>query len=499
MAFFNKIFPGINFADEQNSKKENLAKTKNPNLTKKVPILITDGGKAAAGKAAPQKIQKTDPEKMEKDLARLVEVANTFADEYENRINKVLDSKNFNDEQLAVIEEEINPVFDALWNFVQRYDQGERSSEIFNGLRDCMRNAEAFLLELSQFQNEGKQIILEEEKKSSSEELFQVCRTMVVETFQLLDEEIGRLLPGEDELPEEAYFLDKLNELEYDNLSGQEEAEIAEMLSILKAEISKSWLVKKREFGKYELARKAQNEKRRISVKAEIENEQTIRDNVEEISAKKEDDGLMRLKNLAEQIRNRVHYIDKNDFARKAVSSKDKVYDFDLRRDLAYFLANNQFLTEVEAGVKIAKTAADFQKFETLILQAADNENIGYVVYGERTYIVDIVEIETQNGPRAATQQRQLKTGAEFPMELLKDFKKTAIVFAENLKKESQEEVTDIITQEEQTALIRIFTKRFLREVISEKENLLQAKIFQNKNEREKFVEFVCESIFKKV
>ncbi len=535
MAFFNKIFPGIGLAGEKNSKKENLAKTKSSNLMKKVPVLLADdGNNVAAGKTAPRKIQKVKEEKLAENLARIVKASNAFANEYESRINKVLELNDFNDEQLAVIEEEINPVFDGLWSFVRRYEQGECSLEIFNGLRACMQKAEAFLSELSQFQTESKQIEREEQAQSSSEELFQVCQTLLMETFQSLDDQIRKMIPDEDELPEEAYFLDKLGQFEYDNLSDQEAAEITEMLSILQAEISKSWQAKKREFAAQELAQKALQKKRKIVIQEtmEIEDKPVESNNPTEVVEKKEADGLMRLKNLAEKIRNRVHYIDKNDFAKKAVSSKDKVYDFDLRKDLAYFLANNQFLTEVEAGVKIEKTAADFQKFETLILQAAGNEKIGYVVYGERTYIVDIVELETQSVERAA-QDAKLKTQnvqrvkqvaesvaqnvqqekqdrksnldvvkvqpkkrVDFPLGLVNDFKRNASVFAENLKKESQEEVTDIITQEEQAALIRIFTKRFLREVISEKESLSRTKIFQSKSEKEKFVEFICDSIF---
>ncbi|MEI8344140.1 MAG: hypothetical protein WCF93_04285 [Candidatus Moraniibacteriota bacterium] len=213
------------------------------------------------------------------------------------------------------------------------------------------------------------------------------------------------------------------------------------------------------------------------------------------------DDPLLKLKALAEKIRNRVHYIDKNDFAKRAVSSKDKVYDFDLRKDLAYFLANDEFLTEVEVGIKTEKTADDFQRFETLIANATKDEEIGYVVYGDKTYVIGKeVEKEEQSkkpGKNQTAKVEKEKTVAGLSLQIVGVFSKSATDFMENLKKEAAGDADVMITQSEKNILIRIFTKRFLRELIAEKETEMKEKMAFKSENSEELVEFVCSSIFK--
>ena len=232
-------------------------------------------------------------------------------------------------------------------------------------------------------------------------------------------------------------------------------------------------------------------------------------------------DPLLKLKNLAEQIRHRVHYIDKNDFAKKSISSKDKVYDFDLRKDLAYFLANDEFLLEVETGIKVEKTEADFQKFETLIAQAIADEQVEYVVYGERTYIIETqnanverktwsverVAQSTKHGAQNAENEKQdrknnlditapvqARTVAGLEMKNVEIFKKSAFEFVKNLEKES--EADSFLTAEETKILTKIFTRRFLREIISEKMVVMVEKMSFDSEKSEDLVEFVCEAIF---
>lgn len=96
---------------------------------------------------------------------------------------------------------------------------------------------------------------------------------------------------------------------------------------------------------------------------------------------------ILNLKTLAEQIRHRVHYIDKNDFAKKAVSSKDKVYDFDLRRDLACFLENGQLCLVENEKVLNREIQREFTRFENLVERATINAEITYLVYGDKTYV----------------------------------------------------------------------------------------------------------------
>ncbi len=214
-------------------------------------------------------------------------------------------------------------------------------------------------------------------------------------------------------------------------------------------------------------------------------------------------DPLLKLKSSAEQIRHRVHYIDKNDFAKRAISSKDKVYDFDLRKDLAYFLANDEFLMEVEEGISVDKNEEDFQKFERLILKAADNKTIDYVVYGERTYIIEMASEENVPTQRTARNPKQAENSAVsnkvagLSMEVVEVFRKNAAEFVENLKKEAQAEADNLITPAEQNVLLKIFTKKFLREMIAEKEKVMKEKMSFDCQRSEDLVEFVCEAIFK--
>ncbi len=223
---------------------------------------------------------------------------------------------------------------------------------------------------------------------------------------------------------------------------------------------------------------------------------------VREMLGKKTNDELLKLKNSAQQIRNRVHYIDKNDFAKRAVSSKDRVYDFDLRRDLAHFLANDEFLTEVDASVGGQKTVDDFRKFEMLIVDAISNEMLDYVVYGDRTYVI-IEEIvrENEQPKKEEKQQKEEPVKAETVAGLsaknVEIFRKSAIEFVKNLEKESESEVGNTITSEEINTLTKIFTRRFLREMIAEKEAFMLEKMSFVPEEREALVGFVCNSIFK--
>ncbi len=226
-------------------------------------------------------------------------------------------------------------------------------------------------------------------------------------------------------------------------------------------------------------------------------------------------DSVSRLKNLAENIRHRVHYIDKNDFAKKAVSSKDKVYDFDLRRDLAYFLANERLSAEDDFEIDEEKSKDYFQRFEMLVTDAAGDEKINYVVYGERTYVtgkdqyvghqikeptkkIRNRQTQKEEGDMAEKfeQENFRKKTVEFPEELARVFRKKATVFVGNLKEESQQEVGDMITGEERAILIKIFTKRFLREMVAEKEKAAKKKLFQSKRSLEDFVGFVSDSLF---
>jgi hypothetical protein len=208
---------------------------------------------------------------------------------------------------------------------------------------------------------------------------------------------------------------------------------------------------------------------------------------------------ISELKKFAEQIRHRVHYIDKNDFAKKAVSIKDKVYDSDLRRDLAYFLANGEFPDEEKNGNY-------FKDFEALIMAAVGNEKINYVVYGEKTYVVaremDIKKVMPRGKAEKLflTQkkaERVEKKFAEFSMEMLEVFRRNATVFAKDLSGEAQLASMGMITEEEKKTLIRIFTKRFLREMILEKKDVLKQRMSFDLERSEDFIEFICESIFK--
>ncbi|NTV41242.1 MAG: hypothetical protein HGA61_03125 [Candidatus Moranbacteria bacterium] len=227
-------------------------------------------------------------------------------------------------------------------------------------------------------------------------------------------------------------------------------------------------------------------------------------------------DTVSRLKILAEKIRHRVHYIDKNDFAKKAVSSKDKVYDFDLRRDLAYFLANERLFAEDNFEIDEKENAQYFQKFEMLLADAASDERISYVVYGEQTYVTGKDEYSgtQESKPSEVIKQTETTQKSEknkklirenvsesgvvkFPEELIAIFKKKAALFAKNLKEESRQEVGDMVTQEEYEILTKIFTKRFLREMVAEKERIEKKKLFSNKHKREEFVRLISDYIFK--
>lgn len=245
------------------------------------------------------------------------------------------------------------------------------------------------------------------------------------------------------------------------------------------------------------------NPQKGIGQTRELEEEKENETNKTERNGEDEE-AFLRLKSLAEQIRNRVHYIDKNDFARRAVSSKDKVYDFDLRRDLAYFLANDEFSEEIEEGIRREKKEDAFREFEKLILQAAGNEEIGYVVYGERTYLIGKMDEKRVELERTKERSRKVEKLADekkindFSGELMDAFSKNAIKFVDNLKKESETEVPDLITQEDHAVLIKIFTKRFIREMILEKEAAMKKKMFQSRSESERLVETVFATVFKK-
>jgi len=264
---------------------------------------------------------------------------------------------------------------------------------------------------------------------------------------------------------------------------------------------------------------------------------------------------LLKLKELAEKIRHRVHYIDKNDFAKKAVSNKDKVYDYDLRKDLAYFLANERLFVSDEIEAVGGRAETDLNIFEELIRKAISDERVGYVVYGERTYIVERetqnvehgtrnmeqgmrdtkhvpastrredntlmrggtrnVQQKAENSKQEAVNERketqntkqveneQMKKQAEeegvagLSREDVEVFSKNAGDFLKGLERESENEVDTLITKEEQKILTRIFTKRFLREIILEKEAISKTKMFKDEYGKEKFVEFICESVFK--
>jgi len=205
---------------------------------------------------------------------------------------------------------------------------------------------------------------------------------------------------------------------------------------------------------------------------------------------------ISKLKAFAEQIRHRVHYIDKNDFAKKSISIRDKVYDSDLRRDLAYFLANGEF--------PVAKKDGDFFKgFEMVVMDAIGNEKISYVVYGEKTYVVEHEVLNTEHKMRDIKQKEKKvkkqdvkKKVAGLSMEDVKVFEKSGIKFLENLRRESQADSVGLITDEERNTLLEIFTKRFLREIIFEKKNFLKAERSFEFKRSEELVEFICNSIF---
>jgi hypothetical protein len=255
---------------------------------------------------------------------------------------------------------------------------------------------------------------------------------------------------------------------------------------------------------------------------------------VEEVQYTTASSSLLKLKDLAEKIRHRVHYIDKNDFAKKAVSNKDKVYDYDLRKDLAYFLANEKLFVSDELEAMGGRAEADLTIFEELIRRAIGDERIGYVVYGEKTYVMERktqnVEREIQGAKREAQnvqqkaenskqeavnerketqntkqmENKQLKKQAEdegvagLSREDVEIFRKSGVEFLENLKMESQADSIGLITEEERNTLLKIFTKRFLREIIIEKENFLKTKRSFELKRSEELVEFICNSIFKK-
>lgn len=389
MAFFNKIFSGIGISASPSLVGGNLKTAKKGNTVKKIPIVLVDE------KAAKEKVER---EKLEKDLAELVQKSTIFAEEYEGKINEILKVKKLAEKKLLEVEEKVNPIFVELWSFVGRYEEGEKTQAVLTGIQACLKKANDFLLELSEAKSEVP-------KKSAKE------------------------------------------------------TQPAEKKSILN------------------------------------------------------------LKTLAEQIRHRVHYIDKNDFAKKAVSSKDKVYDYDLRRDLAYFLANERF----SAGASVETEGEDdqnyFQTFEMLITKAANNEKIGYVVYGEKTYVVEHEAMrDTKHGTRSMgkgikntkpeIQNTKHKTQsvepaseeevAGLPKRIVEIFRKSGVEFVENLKKESQADSVGLITDEERIALLKIFTKRFLREMIAEKKQTLQKKMAFDVKRSEELVEFVCDFIFKK-
>ena len=268
---------------------------------------------------------------------------------------------------------------------------------------------------------------------------------------------------------------------------------------------------------------------------------------------------LLKLKDLAEKIRHRVHYIDKNDFAKKAVSNKDKVYDYDLRKDLAYFLANEKLFVSDEIEAMGGRAEADLTIFEELIRKAIGDERIGYVVYGEKTYIVEHEAKNMEQGIRDTKHGtgnmeqgiRDAKHGARSMEQGMQDtkhraqnvrqkteskeqetvsngkkmqntehetrsieqeekkvaglsredveiFRKSGVEFLENLKVESQADSIGLITEEERKTLLKIFTKRFLREIIIEKEHFLKTKRSFELKRSEELVEFICNSIFKK-
>lgn len=265
-----------------------------------------------------------------------------------------------------------------------------------------------------------------------------------------------------------------------------------------------------------------------------------VRQNEEKgIQKNTKNNSLLKLKNLAEQIRHRVHYIDKNDFAKKAVSNKDKVYDYDLRKDLAYFLANEKLFVSDELEAMGGRAEADLIIFEELIRRAIGDERIGYVVYGERTYVIEYEAMrDTKHGPastrredntlmRGGTRNVQQKAEnkeqgtmnkkkemqntkhktqsveqeaeervAGLSMADVEIFRKSGVEFLENLRRESKDDSIGLITEGERNTLLKIFTKRFLREIIIEKENFLKTKRSFELKRTEELVEFICNSIF---
>ena len=158
---------------------------------------------------------------------------------------------------------------------------------------------------------------------------------------------------------------------------------------------------------------------------------------------------------------------------------------------------------EVEEGISVDKNEEDFQKFERLILKAADNKTIDYVVYGERTYIIEMASEENVPTQRTARNPKQAENSAVsnkvagLSMEVVEVFRKNAETFSENFKQELAPEVGKLITVEEANLLIRIFTKRFLREMISEKENDMREKMSFKSEHSQQLVDWVCNSIFK--
>lgn len=253
--------------------------------------------------------------------------------------------------------------------------------------------------------------------------------------------------------------------------------------------------------------RKSKAPMRKLSITIEDEGGLQSSEKVEKKVFKKEKNKIVRkekslvgsissLRAFAEQIRHRVHYIDKNDFAKKSISIRDKVYDSDLRRDLAYFLANGEF--------PVAKKDGDFFKgFEMVVMDAIGNEKISYVVYGEKTYVVEHEVLNTEHKMRDIKQKEKKvkkqdvkKKVAGLSMGDVKVFEKSGIEFLENLRRESQADSVGLITDEERNTLLEIFTKRFLREIIFEKKNFLKVERSFDIKRSEELVEFICNSIF---
>lgn len=200
------------------------------------------------------------------------------------------------------------------------------------------------------------------------------------------------------------------------------------------------------------------------------------------------------LMTLVAKVRNHVHYIDKGDFANKSVSNKDKVYDRDFRKDLAYFLANGELSYDKDSEDRGYDEV--FQRFEKLVKDAYDG-SAEYVVYGDRTYVTKTasdgsVEMVGKENRGKKKHERPIAGLSENVVEI---FRKNAAEFVENLKNDGEIESVAKITQAERDTLLKIYTKRFLRERIAEKESVMKEKMNFIPEESEELVEAICDLV----